>query len=109
MDKKAIQEAVVDAFAACLEAQLKAVRRLQKGQPELKVPKRGMSQVDMVQDALQRAGQPLHISQILDRVEAVHGRRLDRESIVSALTKKVQRRDRFLRTGKNVFALKGGP
>jgi len=60
-----------------------------------------------VQDVLRRAGKPLHISEILDRVEKLHGRRLDRESVVSSLVKKIARGERFMRTDKNVFALKG--
>ena len=107
MDKEAIKEAVLDAFVVSLEAQLKAVKRLQKGRPEPKVPRSSLSQIDLVYDVLRRAGQPLHVSQILEHVAAVHGQRLDRESIVSALVKKVHRQDRFRRTGKNVFALKG--
>jgi DNA-directed RNA polymerase delta subunit len=67
-----------------------------------------MSQVEMAYDILQRVGGPLHISDILDRIARLHGQRLDRESLVSALVKKVQRQDRFTRTGKNIFALKGG-
>jgi hypothetical protein len=63
----------------------------------------------MAYDILQRAESPLHISAILDRIARVHGQRLDRESLVSALVKKVQRQDRFTRTDRNVFAvLKGG-
>jgi hypothetical protein len=108
MDKAAIKEAVIDALAVSLEAQLKALQRLQKGQPEPKTSRKSMSQVDMVYDILQRAAQPLHINEILQRVETVHGQRLDRESIVSSLAKKVLRHDRFRRTGKNTFALKGG-
>ena len=42
------------------------------------------------------------------RIDKLHGHRLDRESLVSALVKKVQRQDRFLRTDKNVFALRKG-
>jgi hypothetical protein len=63
----------------------------------------------MAYDILQRAESPLHISDILERIARLHGQRLDRESLVSALVKKVQRQDRFIRTDKNVFALlKGG-
>jgi hypothetical protein len=109
VDKEAIKEAFLDALAVCLEAQLKAVQRLRKGQPEPKAPRKHLSQIGMVYDILQRATQPLHISEILQRVETVHGQRLDRESVVSALAKKVSRQDRFRRTGKNVFALKGEP
>src|SRR4051794_9969130 len=105
MDKAAIKEAVIEALAVSLEAQLKALQRLQKGQPEPKTSRESMSQMDMVYDILQRAGQPLHINQILQRVEPIHGQRLDRESVVSALAKNVHRRDRFQRTGKNTFAL----
>ncbi len=37
---------------------------------------------------------------------AVFGQPVDRESLVSSLTKKVARGDRFLRTDKNTFALR---
>jgi hypothetical protein len=104
-----IESAVLHAFEVSLEAQLRAVRRLRSGPAPEKPRRKGMSHIEYVYDILQRAGQPLHISQILERIEKVHGPRLDRESVVSALVKKVQRHDRFLRTGKNTFALlKGG-
>jgi hypothetical protein len=61
----------------------------------------------MVQDILRRAGKPLHVTEIIERVEQVHGFKLERESIVSTLVKKVNRGDRFVRTDRNVFALKG--
>ncbi len=109
MEEDKIRTAVLDAFEVSLAAQLRAVRRLQPGKAEKRRVRKGMSQVDMAQDILRRAGKPLHVSEIIDRIEALHGQRLDRESLVSALVKKVQRQDRFTRTDKNVFALlKGG-
>jgi DNA-directed RNA polymerase delta subunit len=65
-----------------------------------------MSHIDMAHDVLKRTKVPLHISELIRRIESVHGVRLDRESLVSALTKKVARSDRFIRTGKNTFALR---
>jgi len=107
-DKDPIEQAVINAFEIALDAQLRAVRRAKsKGTAEPTSEKR-TSQIDMVQDVLRRAGKPLHISEILDRVEKLHGRRLDRESVVSSLVKKIARGERFLRTDKNVFTLKGG-
>lgn len=106
MDKN-IEESVLHAFEISLEAQLKAVKRLRTGPVEEKPPRKSKSQIDMVYDILQRSGQPLHISEIIDRVEKVHGQRLERESIVSSLVKKVRRGDRFIRTDRNVFGLKG--
>ncbi len=106
-DRNEIEASVLHAFEITLEAQLKAVRRLCSGPVKEKAPREGMSQIDMVYDILQRVAKPLHISDIIDRVEMVHGRRLERESVVSSLVKKVRRGDRFVRTGKNVFGLKG--
>ena len=111
MDEKQIKTAVLDAFEVSLDAQLRAIRRLKQDKGSTKVgrARKGMSQVDMAYDILQRAHGPLHVGEILDRIASVHGQRLDRESLVSALVKKVQRQDRFIRTDKNVFALlKGG-
>jgi hypothetical protein len=109
MDEDKIKAAVLDAFEVSLEAQLRAVRRLKEGKAEPRRIRKGMSQVDMAYDILRRAEGPLHISEILDRIARFHSQRLDRESLASALVKKVQRRDRFTRTDPNVFALlKGG-
>lgn len=108
MDKEEIETTLLNVFEVSLEAQLRAIRRLRAGEPEVKPSRKGISQVGMVYDILQEEGRPLHISQIIQRVEQKHGRRLERESIVSALVKWVRRNERFVRTGKNVFALKGG-
>ena len=43
---------------------------------------------------------------LLDRIHASFGVTVDRESLVSSLTKKVARQDRFLRTEKNTFGLR---
>ncbi len=109
-EEQKIRNAVLDALIISTEGQLRALSRIRR-QPETEIPKRirvGLSQVDLVEDILRVAGQDLHVNDIIDRVEKAHGVTLDRESIVSALTKKVKRGDRFVRTDKNTFALKGG-
>jgi DNA-directed RNA polymerase delta subunit len=60
----------------------------------------------MAYDVLKKARSPLHVSELLERIHASFGVSVDRESLVSSLTKKVARQDRFLRTGKNTFALR---
>jgi hypothetical protein len=108
-EKEFLRDAVLEAVEASLEAQLRAVKRLRAGGGvEAKRSRRSMSQVDMVLDILKKASQPLHVTEILEAVERQFGTRLDRESVVSALTKKIRRGDRFVRTDKNTFALKGG-
>lgn len=103
-----LKESILSIFEASLEAQLRAVRRLRQGDPDSPRPTRanGLSQVDMAFDVLKKARSPLHISDLLERIHASFGVAVDRESLVSSLTKKVARQDRFLRTEKNTFALR---
>lgn len=106
MDADEIRKIFLSVFEASLEAQLKAVKALRVGTKEKLAQQKRMSQVDFVEDILKREPGPLHINDILKRVAQIHGQTLDRESVVSALIKKVRRNDRFLRLGKNVFSLK---
>jgi hypothetical protein len=103
-----LRDLILSAFEASLEAQLRAVRRLRQGDSGTPEPRhrKSLSQVDMAFDILKKARSPLHISDILDRIRAQFGVTVDRESLVSSLTKKVARGDRFLRPQKNTFALR---
>lgn len=103
-----INDLILSVFEASLDAQLRAVRRLRQGAPLPAAAGRGkgLSQVDMAFDILKKARSPLHVSQILDRIQQQFGVTIDRESLVSSLTKKVARSDRFLRPEKNTFSLR---
>ena len=103
-----LRDVVLSAIEESLDAQLRAVRRLRKGQvPEAgPMRKARLSQVDMAYDLLKKARTPLHISVLLERIHTAFGVRVDRESLVSSLTKKVARSDRFLRTAPNTFGLR---
>lgn len=102
------KDLILSVFEASLEAQLRAVRRLRQGEPDAAPSRRrkGLSQVDMAFDILKKARSPLHISDLLDRIQTHFGVTVDRESLVSSLSKKVARNDRFLRPEKNTFSLK---
>ena len=99
---------ILSVFEASLEAQLRAVRRLRLGDtdPAEPRPRKGPSQVDMAFDILKKARSPLHVSEILARIQSQFGVAVDRESLVSSLSKKVARSDRFLRPEKNTFAVR---
>lgn len=92
---------------ALLSEQLKVIRRfLREKDGERSIKARGMSKISIVQDILQSAEHPLHISEIIRRAKEDHHVTIDRESIVSSLTKKVIRGDTFVRVGPNTFGLK---
>ena len=103
-----LRDTVLFAIEESLDAQLRAVRRLRKGkQTEAKPSRRArLSQVDMAYDILQKARNPLHVADLLQRIQSAYGISVDRESLVSSLTKKIARGDRFMRTEPNTFGLR---
>lgn len=103
-----LKDTLLGVFEASLDAQLRAVRRLRRGEPATRQPvrRKGLSQVDMAYDVLKKARTPLHVSELLARIQRAFGIPIDRESLVSSLTKKVARGDRFVRTDKNTFGLR---
>ena len=99
---------LIDALETMLEGQLRAVRGLRAGpKPRRRRADGSKSNIQVVIDILSAAGEPLHVNEIIVRARRDHGVELKRESIVSALTKKVIDGDTFCRTGRNVFALIG--
>jgi hypothetical protein len=107
MDKQEVRDVILEAMETGLEAQLRALRKLRSPQTAPRTRRAsGMSQTDMAYDILKKARQPLHVREIIERADKLHGARLDRESLVSALTKRVARADRFVRTEPNTFGLR---
>jgi hypothetical protein len=105
-----LRDDLIEVLEAVSKAQLNTLRRLRRSaRPETSTvgarPTKSMAQIDMVYDILRNAGRPLHISEIMPLVAKRHGVTLDRESIVSALAKRVSRKDRFVRTGPNIFSI----
>ncbi len=106
-----LRDVVLSAIEESLDAQLRAIRRLRKGETQEVRQPRGLrlSQVDMAYDVLKKARTPLHVDELLKRIQSVFGVHVDRESLVSSLTKKIARSDRFLRTAPNTFGLRLEP
>ena len=88
-------------------AQLRAIRQLKspKAKKRKRVEDKDMSNMDMAIDILRRAQRPLHISEIIVQVKTKYGVTLDRESLVSALVKKVHRRRGLSRSAPNTFEI----
>jgi len=101
---------LLEILEAVSRAQLRAIRRLRlspktKSKTNARAEGGRVSGMDMVTDILQREARPLHITDILAAVHKRFGVELDRESVVSAMSKRVARQDRFMRTAPNTFAL----
>ena len=103
-----LKDSILSIFEAYLDAKLRAVRRLRSGPPQPASGRRrqGLLQVDMAYDILKKVGTPLHISDLLARIRSTFHVQVDRESLVSSLTKKVAPGDRFTRTGENTLGLR---
>lgn len=102
-----IPEWFLSFYENLFSAQLRAVRQLKSPKP--KKPKgiqgKSMSNMGMAMDVLRQAKNPLHVSEIIAQVKTKHGVILDRESLVSALVKKVHRNQGLSRTAPNTFKI----
>jgi hypothetical protein len=89
-----------------LQSQLKVVYRYQRQNPQLKKKLKRTSNLDIVEDILATSNQPLHISKIIQIAKNDYNLTLERDSIVSAIIKKIRSGVRFERTAPNTFTLK---
>jgi hypothetical protein len=102
-----IPEWFLSFYESLFSAQLRAIRQLKSPKPRKakETEKGSMSNMDMATDILRRAQRPLHISEIIAQVKTKYGVTLDRESLVSALVKKVHRHQGLSRTAPNTFQI----
>ena len=100
-----IPEWFLSFYESLFLAQLRAVRQLKtpKAKKAKQTEEKSMSNMDMAIDILRKAQKPLHISEIIAQVKARYGVTLDRESLVSALVKKLHRRQGLSRSAPNTF------
>jgi hypothetical protein len=101
------RDELLEILESAAHAQLKTLRSLRKHSASTAVhdKKKGKSNMDIVQDILLAAKGPLHINEIILKARLAFGVQLRRESLVSALTKKVLDRHTFQRTAPNTFDL----
>ncbi len=104
-----LPEEFLSFYESLFSAQLRVVRQFKNPKSGNSKSKKGqgMSNINMSMDILQRAKQPLHISEIITQVKAKHSVTLDRESLVSALVKKVHQNQGLIRTAPNTFLVSG--
>jgi hypothetical protein len=108
---------VLDVVELLLKAQLQAIDVLRrqresrsKAASEAAKSSSGtkrLSQTVMAHKVLLSAGEPLHILEVVRRIQAAFGVQVSRDSLVSAIVKKVARDQEFLKTGKNTYGLRG--
>jgi hypothetical protein len=85
------------------QATLKVINQFQQ-QGDKRDTKR-TSNIDIALDVLRSADHPLHISDIIRLAKQDYGVEFNRDSIVSALIKKVNAGHGIVRTAPNTFAL----
>jgi hypothetical protein len=102
-----IPEWFLSFYESLFLTQLRSVRQLKSPKPKKakRIEGKSMSNMDMAIDILRRAQRPLHISEIIAQVKTKYGVSLDRESLVSALVKKIHRHQGLSRTAPNTFRI----
>ncbi len=89
-----------------LQAQLRVVYRHQRKTVPPGQKLKRTSNLTIVEDILQNSDEPLQISIIIQIGQRDYNVNLERDSIVSALIKKINAGKMFLRVAPNTFALK---
>lgn len=104
-EMKDLKRILLEIEAIKLKAQLKAIKKMIPEDEVVPVVKHNKSSIGIVYDILQEANDPLHISEIIRIAKEKFDVVLDRESMVSAITKKIRKNEKFIRTGKNTFTI----
>ena len=101
------RDELLEILETLAQAQLKALRALRKKSASSVPLERQTAKTNMevVHDILVAANGPLHINEIILKARLAFGVKLSRESLVSALTKKVLDQHTFRRTAPNTFDL----
>ncbi len=86
------------------ESKLKVIEQFQEGGKTR--PKKRTSKIEIARNVLYDVGKPLHVTEIVRLAKQVYNVDLDRDSIVSAILKKVKTGNTFIRTAPNTFALR---
>jgi hypothetical protein len=86
------------------KAKLKIIERFQQQGHRRQIKR--TSNIDTVQNVLKDAGRPLHVSDIITIAHKQYQVQLNRDSIVSAILKKINAGQTFIKTAPNTFALK---
>ena len=99
-----LQEQLLSAQLGVIRSYIKNVEP--SGSERRVASDKSKSQIGMIRDILTSASTPLHVSELIRLVQDQYDVVLDRESVVSALTKKVRKGEIFVRTGPNTYGLK---
>lgn len=108
---------LLNIFETLLTSQLKAIEGLRHAgissrtdvseAMETPLKNQRMSQTKMAYEVLLNAGSPLHIQEIVRQIESAFGVQVNRDTLVSAVVKKIAQKQLFVRTDKNTYGLLG--
>ena len=107
MENKIVDD-ILTFYEALMRAQLNVIKQFRKqwGLKQKDKPKeKRMSQMDIVYNILTAAKQPMHVDDIIKVANSKFNIKMDKESVVSALAKRIKRQDRFIKTAPNTYAL----
>ena len=109
MTEETPREVALTTMEAMLEVQLQSVRHLlgkesHRLQPVRRTSHKRQSLVDMTLAILADEGCPVHVNDLVEMIESRFGRVTDRDSLSSALSKKVRQGVLLKRTASGTFA-----
>jgi len=101
--KSEIVDIIVDFKEKMLNAQLKALRKMKKQETDKPKQKERISKIETALYVLKSAGRPLHINELISEIQKQYSITVERDSLVSALTKKLNKIKGLSKVGRNTF------
>lgn len=95
-------EQFLDGLERMAQITLEVIRKYKSTKPK---KERKYKKLDVVEDILVKAGEPLHITKIINIANKEFRVVLDRDSLASALSKSIRKGSRFIKTAPNTFAV----
>lgn len=101
--KAEIIDIIIDFKEKMLNAQLKALRKMKKQETDQPTQKRCISKIETALYVLKSAGRPLHINELISEIQKQYSITVEKDSLVSALTKKLNKIKGLSKVGPNTF------
>lgn len=95
-------EQFLDELERLAQLTIEVIQKYKNTKPQ---KERKYKKLDIVEYILEKAGKPLHITEIINIADKEFRVEIGRDSLASALSKSIRKGSRFIKTAPNTFAI----
>jgi hypothetical protein len=102
-ERNELLESIIEIQEKMLHAQLNVIKKIRQRDKEKPAIEKGMSKIDAALYILKTERRPLHITELIKEIEKRYHIEIERDSLVSALSKKLNKIKELHKVGRNTF------